>query len=203
MKNTMLPLNATFIAANGQRVSFDTVVKTIINKVERYGKTKGWIMSDENLEDICQEAIVKAWNNRYVFDPRKGTLEAWAAKIAQNSITDKFKSEVRHRENERSFNTRYDDDGELIDELDSIEDFGQRTEYQAEGNEFREFFLDVTEKWPEVRRKIFLLTIKGYKPQEIAKVLGMTPNAVSIQLNRGREILKKAGIKPAFRKRKA
>ena len=66
MKNTMLPLNATFIAANGQRVSFDTVVKTIINKVERYGKTKGWIMSDENLEDICQEAIVKAWNNRYV-----------------------------------------------------------------------------------------------------------------------------------------
>jgi len=186
--------NTTFEAANGEEISCDHLWNKIVKIVERYGKTKGGIMSDKDLEDLCLDLFLRIWDYKHTFDPRIGRLETWITTIAMNYIKSKFKSEVRRRKNERSFNTCYDDDGELVDEVDSIEDNGQRTEYRAEVNELLDLFLNLTEKWSEKRREIFLLTIKGHKPQEIAELLGMTPNAVSIQLNRGREILKEKSL---------
>nr|WP_305257089.1 sigma factor-like helix-turn-helix DNA-binding protein [Streptomyces sp. NBS 14/10] len=52
--------------------------------------------------------------------------------------------------------------------------------------------------WLPVRqREVMAWTLDGYRPQEIAQIIGITPEAARKNLERGRALLKQALLGPA------
>ncbi|MFE5126554.1 sigma factor-like helix-turn-helix DNA-binding protein, partial [Streptomyces sp. NPDC056669] len=47
------------------------------------------------------------------------------------------------------------------------------------------------------QREVMAWTLDGYRPQEIAQIMGIAPEAARKNLERGRTLLKQALLKPA------
>ncbi|BBJ37380.1 hypothetical protein SSPO_000980 [Streptomyces antimycoticus] len=50
---------------------------------------------------------------------------------------------------------------------------------------------------PPRQREVMAWTLDGYRPQEIAQIMGIAPEAARKNLERGRTLLKQALLKPA------
>ncbi|KAK1186427.1 sigma factor-like helix-turn-helix DNA-binding protein [Streptomyces sp. NBS 14/10] len=50
---------------------------------------------------------------------------------------------------------------------------------------------------PVRQREVMAWTLDGYRPQEIAQIIGITPEAARKNLERGRALLKQALLGPA------
>ena len=210
MKKTLnTATNETFTTNDGRTVRFEEILEGIRKNVDIYRFKGGRDMSDEDLEDIFQTAAMKAWRSISGFDPDKchDRPQAYGSKIATLVERDAFEkaNKLKERFAPLSAIKSKNKDGEEYDSLDtpsvkgryhSNELDAERRSLSAE-NELvsRE---NVAHIWDTIDSlnprysSVLRLTANGYKPREIAKMLGCEPEVVSLALCRARRALKRS-----------
>lgn len=131
-----------------------------------YRLAYSYLKNRENAEDICQEAFLRLYSFKGDFPDDNG-CKAWLFRVAVNLSKNLLRSCHTIKR------------AELTDDipLESKEDSG--------------LLECVMALPPKYRITIHLFYYEGYSVKEIAGILGTTTTAVTTQLSRGREKLKK------------
>lgn len=61
------------------------------------GKCFAGRFTQEDIEDIVSDVVMKAWDKRGSYDPVKGTLFSWIWKIGRNTVLDAVAAKERRR----------------------------------------------------------------------------------------------------------
>ncbi len=121
--------------------------------------------STADAEDAVQETLLKYLQKAPVFETPEHE-KAWLLRVATNHCRDVHRRRVRHPQTS-------------LEELD----------LPAPGTENREL-LDALMALPEKFRAVLLLHyVEGYRVDEVAKIIGRTPSAVKMRLQKGRRLL--------------
>ena len=130
-------------------------------------------------EDITQNVFLSIWKNRQDIIPEKN-FQAYLYTIAKNLV---------YRETEKMLLAfRYEEYIQTI--RPGEEDFS--TEETIDARWLEELILQLIDKLPEARRKIFLLHFsEDLSNKEIAKRLSISEENVEMQVRRSRDYLRK------------
>ena len=142
-----------------------------------FGLSSAWNrhIQDADRKEVIAQAVARAWDRRDSFDPRKAPFRTWVGRIARNCLLDHYRK--TGKKEEAGFGVRQET-AKAPDVL-MMEDEGLNAVIRA------------VEELPERHRDIITLLSEGKRPQEIARILGCTPNAVSIRCFRARKVLRK------------
>ena len=146
--------------------SFATVAEELLDDVYGYllYLTKNWAVA-EDLTSETFEAALRKWRR---FDPSRGTPRAWLLAIARSTALDWFRADARRRRREERAGV-----AELRVEASS---FGE-----GFSPELAESLRALSAGEREVVALRIVLDLEG---EETARLLGITPTAVSTRLSR-------------------
>lgn len=208
-ENIRTATNETIITNSGSTVRFEDILEGIRKNVEIYGFKGGSELSDEDLEDIFQTAARKAWRSVTGFDPEKchSCPQAYGYRIASLVERDAYKKAMTHRVNFTPLSAvkSMNKDGKEYDALDvptlkgkyksselDAERCTQSAESEIVSRENVSYIMGAMDSLNERYRTVIRLTAEGYKPREIAKMTGETPEVVTTTLFRARQAMKRA-----------
>ena len=126
------------------------------------------LQNQPDAEDAVQETVLKYLLKAPVFDSSEHE-KAWLLKVAANHCRDLLRFRSRHPQVTLEQLTEYLTDPENSGILDAL--------------------MTVPEKY---RIVMLLHYVEGYPTDEIAQMIGKTPSAVKMRLQKGRKLLKKA-----------
>lgn len=126
------------------------------------------LQNQPDAEDAVQETVLKYMLKAPVFDSSEHE-KAWLLKVATNHCRDLLRFRSRHPQVTLEQLTEYLTDPENSGILDAL--------------------MTVPEKY---RIVMLLHYVEGYPTDEIAQMIGKTPSAVKMRLQKGRKLLKKA-----------
>lgn len=202
--------NVTITTKDGSTVRFEDILEGIHKNVEIYGFKGGSELSKEDLEDIFQNAAMKAWRASQGFDLAKchGCPQAYGYKVATLVERDAYKKAVTHSVHFKplsSVKSKNKDGKEYESLLDTPMPKGkysdkelnaERCTHSAENDvvskENVARIMDAMDSLNDRYATVIRLTSQGYKPREIAKILGEEPSVVTTTLFRARAALKRA-----------
>ena len=153
----------------------EVALKTATSAVAGLSSAWNRHIQDADMKEIIAQAVAKAWDRRDLFDPCKASFRTWVGRIARNCLLDHYRKTVRKEEGD--FGARQET-AKAPDVL-MMEDEGLNAVIRA------------VEELPESHRDIITLLSEGKRTQEIARILGCTPNAASIRCFRARKALRK------------
>ncbi len=147
--------------------SFAAVAEELLDDVYGYllYLTKNWALAEDLTSETFETALRK-WRR---FDPRRGTHRAWLLAIARSTALDSFRADSRRRRREERAEA-----GELREEREPA--FGE-----GFSPELEEGLRALTAGDREVVALRVVLDLDG---EEVARLLGITPTAVSTRLHR-------------------
>lgn len=163
------------LAASGDRQAFERLYRSHVNRV--FAVCARMVHDRTLAEELTQDVFVRAWDKLSLFrgDSAFGT---WLHRLAVNVVLNARKSEGRTR-------SRFEDDGELVDELP------QGAAASAPGAS-----IDLEAAialLPRGAKTVFVLhDVEGYKHEEIGEMLGITAGGSKAQLHRARHLLREA-----------
>ena len=127
----------------------------------------------EDAEDITQEVLLKIWG--HIESIGKRSRKNWIMKVTKNLCID----QLRHRRLSHSINS---DPSPLRD-----------PETLMERREMQKRIREAIGRLPlTLRSTIILREIQGLKYREISEILGISLDAVKVQIWRGRRLLRQA-----------
>ena len=126
------------------------------------------LQNQPDAEDAVQETVLKYMLKAPVFDSSEHE-KAWLLKVAANHCRDMLRFRSRHPQVTLEQLTEYLTDPENSGILDAL--------------------MTVPEKY---RIVMLLHYVEGYPTDKIAQMIGKTPSAVKMRLQKGRKLLKKA-----------
>lgn len=148
-------------------------------------------LADEEVEDICSEAMMKALRSYSGYDPAKGTITTWLFKIATNVAKDHFEDKKKQPSATMTVAQISDDDKKDGYEPD-IADPDTKTPIDVILDEEREAKKNANiERLPEMERKIVLMRDDGLHYKEIAEKLGIPEPTARTKFRRAMQKLKK------------
>ncbi|MEO1435904.1 MAG: sigma-70 family RNA polymerase sigma factor [Bacteroidota bacterium] len=126
-------------------------------------------------QDILQETFLTVFNKIQQFDPDKGAIEAWMKRIAINTALKVLRKQKMQL-------VEIDHQPELsIPSIDPGED----------ANISEEQILEALKELPEGYRTVFnLFVIDGFSHQEIAELLGISPQTSKSQLFKAKRMMR-------------
>ena len=184
----------TFVAADGTVVSYKEIFEGILANVKFQSEHNGWKLSREDIEDIAQDAFLKAILYHGSFDPSKSRKpQDFGNRIAENCKIDTIKKTVRHAETFRP-TVFVDSEGE---ERIPIRIAGYRgDEFAADSGlcreEMEELIIKAIGTLNQGYQDILCLHLQGYESREIAEQLGCKPSIVHTKLCRAKAALRAA-----------
>jgi len=145
--------------------SFAAVAEELLDDVYGYllYLTKDWALA----EDLTGETFERAFRRWRKFDPRRGTARAWLLAIARSAALDWFRAESRRQRREQRAETR---------ERRPESSFGEGLSPELEDG-----LRALTAGEREVVALRVVLELDG---EETARLLGISPTAVSTRLHR-------------------
>lgn len=180
--------NDTFTTINGKTVRFEDIFVAIDEEVTRYGHRNNFRIREgvlflEDLDDIRQDACMKAVVSQRAYNPEKGCPQAYGCGIAKRCETTAFQKSLR-RMPMVNMDPEEESDVPCGDEYEA--------DHQLESKENLSFIQDKISGLNESYRTVLELCIKGCKPQKMASILGCTPGAASSRLFKARKALAEA-----------
>ena len=79
--------------ASGNRAAVEAVYERLLPSVRGVGRR---IVGDGAADDVVQETFERLWRHAGRFDARRGSLEAWALRIARNAALGHLRRTRRH-----------------------------------------------------------------------------------------------------------
>ena len=146
--------------------SFAAVAEELLDDVYGYllYLTKNWAVA-EDLTGETFEAAFKKWRR---FDPGRGTPRAWLLAIARSTALDWFRADARRRKREERAETA-----------------GRRDESGSFGEGFSPELAESLRSLSAGEREVVALRIVlDLDGEEAARLLGISPTAVSTRLSR-------------------
>lgn len=133
-----------------------------------------YTQDDHQAKDVVQNAFVKIFTKIDLFDPAKGSFEAWITRIVINEALQLSR-----------MNKKFYLNGEDLSSLESEVDPSVLDKLHAED------ILKLIRKLPDGYRLVFCLSvIEEFKHQEIAEILGITKSTSRSQLARAKKMLR-------------
>lgn len=149
---------------------YERTADYMMNICYRYSADAG------DAKDIFQEAYLKVFENIEQYDPERGKLHSWMARIAINTAL---------QERKRAGKIQFVED--LQPALHPLSDQDVIGEISAEELQ------TCVNQLPEIYRLVFnLYIVEGYKHREIGELLEITASTSRAQLARARVMLQKA-----------
>ena len=141
------------------------------------GLTSSWKykLQESDRKEIIAETVAKSWSHRDSYDPAKASFQTWVGRIARTTLLDHIR---RAKAREGSPAQENDVMAEKSPDTLMMEDEGL------------EAILRAVERLPEAYRDVITLLSEGKRPQEIAEILGCSPNAATIRCCRARKALR-------------
>ena len=149
--------------------SFAAIAEELLDDVYGYllYLTKNWAVA-EDLTSETFEAALRKWRR---FDPSRGTPRAWLLAIARSTALDWFRADARRRRREERAGAADAPRGETSD-------FGEDVGFSPALEEGLEA-LSAGE-----REVVYLRVVLDLEGEVTARLLGLTPTAVSTRLSR-------------------
>ncbi len=147
--------------------------------------SRQYAKTDEDTEDIVQDAFYKAWKYLKRFDARKA-FRPWLYAIARNTALDHLK-----KRRSSSFSELHNDetDTEFADTLEDTEPLAHETFEQRELAE--ELSKSMKDLQPEYKSVLSMHYTEGMTFKEIAEILGKPMNTVKSWHRRALQKVKK------------
>jgi len=166
-----VPADCVQQAANGDVRAFEQLYQTHLPRVHSLVRR---MTGGRDTDELTQDIFVRVWQKLGSFrgDSAFGT---WLHRLAVNVVIERFRTDTARRQRLL--------DGEAIFETLSAP-VGRR--------DLSMDFETALEKLPDGAREIFVLhDVEGYKHNEIAALLGISPGTSKAQLHRARMMLRK------------
>ena len=146
--------------------SFAAVAEELLDDVYGYllYMTKNWAIA-EDLTSETFETALRRWRR---FDPRRGTPRTWLLAIARSTALDWFRADKRRRHREERAG------------LDALHE-EREPAFEGLSAELQDALRTLSAGEREVIALRIVLDLEG---EEVARLLGITPTAVSTRLHR-------------------
>ena len=126
-------------------------------------------------EELIQEILFALWKALPSFRG-DGSMRAFVARIATNRAVSHVKQALR-----------FNDEGEVAEQLPGP---GDTPESRLVALDQNARLFAAVRMLPLGYRQVVTLTLEGLNAEEIASVLGISPNAVAIRMSRAKDILR-------------
>ena len=184
----------TFTAANGATSTYQDIFEGILRNVSYFAAHSGKRLSREDLEDMAQDAFLKAVKYHGSFNPVKCSKpQVFGNRIAENIKADLMNRLKKH--NETFTDLEYcDEDGDEYVPHHIAEYRGDefKANRAVEKAEMEELISKAIESLNEGYQEILWLCLQGYKTGEIAEQLGLDLKAAYVRLCKAKKALRKA-----------
>ncbi len=170
----------------GDSGAFETLVRTQTPVLLRVARR--FMHSEEDARDALQDAFVSAFKSIGSFE-ETARISTWLHRIVVNACLMKLRSQRRHPEEDiEKYLPNFLEDGHQVAPsmpwCETAETVLQRMELCG-------LVRRCIEQLPDAYRVVLLLRdIEELSTEEVAEMLGVTPNAVKIRLHRARQALR-------------
>ena len=165
------PLSDVARAAQGDVRAFEDVYRTHLPRVHSLVRR---MTGGRDADELTQDVFVRIWQKLGTFRG-DSSFTTWMHRLAVNVVIERFRTEQVRR-------ARMHDGDAIFDMLPG----------RAETPDLGMDFEAALEKLPDGARQIFVLhDVEGYKHNEIAALLEISPGTSKAQLHRARMILRK------------
>jgi RNA polymerase sigma-70 factor, ECF subfamily len=170
----------------GDDGAFEALVRA--NGGKMLAVARRYLRREEDARDAVQEAFVSAFRSIPRFQGGS-SLSTWLHRITVNAALMKIRTSSRRPETPiEDLLPRFDSDGH---HASPVEVWPDSAEEMVSRRETREMVRAAIEGLPESHRSVLLLRdIEDLDTEEVARILGVTPNAVKIRLHRARQALR-------------
>jgi len=133
------------------------------------------VFEREIARELSQEAFMRAW--QYIVDGKQvQNFRALIYQIARNLIYD-------HHNKKKNI---YDDQSIMEMTIADPTDYQEKAHFNIEKNKLLE---QIKKLSPEYQEVIIMRFIEGLGPREIAKIIGVSANLISVRINRAKQQL--------------
>jgi RNA polymerase sigma-70 factor (ECF subfamily) len=142
-------------------------------------------ISDQDADDLAQEAFIKIWMNLSSYDPKRGGLRSWIASLTRNLRIDRFRRHKQERLTD-SMDEDWDATG-AVTLATQIPDLSHSPHESAFSNEVTAIVSRAArEITPAMRDVVALRLLHELDNGEIAHRLSIPEGTVRSRFNRGR-----------------
>ena len=171
---------------SGDAAAFEQLVRTQMAALLRVARRM--MHSEEDARDAVQDAFVSAFRSIGTFD---GTaqLSTWLHRIVINACLMRLRTQRRHPEEDiEDHLPRFVEDGhQLVPNVP----WSETAETLLERAEIRVVVRTAIDRLPDNYREVLVLRdLEELSTEEVAKLLGVTANAVKVRLHRARQALR-------------
>lgn len=165
----------------GETALFEVIMRRHNQRL--YRTVRAILGGDDECEDAMQDAYVQAYRNLSQFEGRS-SLATWLTRIAVNQCLSRLR---KHR---HTYPMDTETEMKMIEKMD---DGRPGPEKQMLNREVRHVLELAIEQMPARYRSVLILRdVEGLSTAEAAESLGMSVDAVKVNLHRGRMYLRKA-----------
>jgi RNA polymerase sigma-70 factor (ECF subfamily) len=171
---------------SGDGQAFEELVRRDTPRLLRVARR--FLDSEEDARDAVQDAFVSAFRSIGEFEST-ARLSTWLHRIVINASLMKLRTRRRKPEEDiEKYLPRFLEDGHQVE---SSVGWPESPEAAAQRAETANFVRAAIARLPETYRVVLMLRdIEELSTEEVAEMLGLTPNAVKIRLHRGRQALR-------------
>ena len=166
------------------------ILDAVRSRVAFLGYTKGRCLSEDDLEDLSQDIILKVLKYIDSYNPEKSSLRTWVARITDNCFKDVLGDFIRRRQTFTPY-TREGADGEYILPTAELAPECWQSDSGIETDQCMAYIADAVGSLGVNQSRVISLLEEGIKPNRMAELIGCTPQDVYNWLCRGRKALGK------------
>jgi RNA polymerase sigma-70 factor, ECF subfamily len=142
-------------------------------------------ISNQDADDLAQEAFIKIWMNLPTYDPQRGGLRSWIALLTRNLRIDRFRRHKQERLTD-SMDENWDASG-AVTMAAQLQDANRSPHESAFSNEVTAIVSRATDEiTPAMREVVALRLLHELDNDEIAHRLRIPEGTVRSRFNRGR-----------------
>lgn len=165
------------MSKTGKHFVFDAEAALKAATLAVIGLSSAWKykLQESDRKEVVAETVAKAWSHRSSYNPEKASFQTWVGRIARNTLLDHIR-----RTKPKEDASAQADEGQVAKAPDTLlmEDEGVEAILRAIGS------------LPESYQQIITFLSEGKGPQDIAEILGCSPNAATIRCCRARRALR-------------
>jgi len=171
---------------SGDSAAFEELVRVHGPRLLRVARRM--MPTEEDARDAVQDAFVSAFKSIGTFEAGS-KLSTWLHRIVVNACLMKLRAKRRRPEETiEDYLPRFQEDGHQVE---SSVAWNESADTMIERAELRDLVRSSIDRLPDTYRVVLLLRdIEELAADEVAKILGITTNAVKIRLHRARQALR-------------